>query len=74
MVLFKKNTDNFYDVTTLNHIKIGELLREIDGFFVFYPDDNGAAFTSHFMKVMAAKLDELNQEWSKTIDKELGDK
>ena len=72
MVLFEKNTDNFYDVTTLNHVKIGKLLREIDGFFVFYPEHNGAAFTSEFMKFMAAKLDELNKEWSETIEKELG--
>jgi hypothetical protein len=73
MVSFNKISDNLYGVTTPGGIKIGELLREIDGFFVFYPENHGAAFPSEFMKFMAAKLDELNKEWSETIEKELGD-
>ena len=75
LFLLDRITDNLYKVVTLNkRSEIGEIVREIDGFFVFYPDDSGAAFTSHFMKAVAIKLDKLNKEWSKTIDKELGGK
>lgn len=50
--------------------RLGEILREVDGFFVFYPTQNGGAWTAHILAQLASKLDELNEPWLKQIDQD----
>jgi hypothetical protein len=49
-----------YDVSYCNGVRLGELLWEVDGQFVFYPVRNGGAWTAHVLREIADKLERLN--------------
>ena len=52
---------------------LGELYKEVDGFYYFDPNWNegGGCIAAHFLLALADKLDELNKPWSKFIDENL---
>ena len=59
-----------YNLVTKNGKLIGELLQDIDGYFYFWPTDNNGAWASNHLRELANKLDELNKEWDKQVEKE----
>lgn len=71
-MIFNKISEERYEVIYDNGVSIGELLREVDGFFVYYPIQNGGCWESHVMRPIADKMDELNKPWQDQIDKDLG--
>ena len=71
---FNKINDQKYQVIYDNGVYIGDLLVEVDGFFVYYPIQNGGAWESHVMRAIADKLDELNKPWQQQIDKHFNER
>ena len=73
MIIYKKLNSAIYDVIYENGVKLGHLLREVDGFFVWYPPhpSNGGAWNSHIIRNIANKLDELNKEWEEFVNNNL---
>ena len=68
-VLFHKVKEDFYAVH-VGKVKIGELLKEVDGYFVFYLTRyNGGAFASHILMAIAEELDEVNRPWVDQVRK-----
>ena len=62
---------NHYGVDHDNGICVGEITREPDGFFYFwfsYP--MRGCWPAYSLKEIADKLEELNKEWSDTINKD----
>lgn len=66
------NPEIAYNVFLYNGVELGQFLREVDGFFVFYPNLNGGFWEAWVLNGIAAKLDELNKPWEETIERELG--
>lgn len=54
-----------------NNLPVGEIYREVDGFFVFWPYTVTGFYTEQFLREVADKLRELNKEWNETIEKEM---
>ena len=50
---------------------LGELYRDVDGFFYYAPPENGGVFSANFMRQMADKLDGMNKEWQEQITRDL---
>ena len=56
-----------YDVVVNRHWS-GELVQEIDGFYVYYPNPKSAgAYSEWFLRAVADKLQELNREYNDTL-------
>ena len=55
-----------------NKHKLGELYKEIDGYYVFCPflRNRCSFFSSWALKAIADKLDELNKKWDQTIQED----
>jgi hypothetical protein len=48
---------------------IGDFYREIDGFWVYNPSKGGGGyFDAPFLRILADKLDELNEPWNKHLE------
>ncbi len=62
MLMLKANTEKTkYDVLFLpNEKHIGDIIREIDGDYVFYPIQDGGAWSGPVMMEIAIKLFLLN--------------
>ncbi len=50
-----------------NGNKIGDFLIGDDGYYAYWPIQKSGYITSCFMREVADKLDELNEEWDKII-------
>jgi hypothetical protein len=49
----------------LNSVKLGEILREVDGWrWVFYPEPGGGFWSADSLRSIVTKLDELNAYFS----------
>jgi hypothetical protein len=48
------------DVLIFN-VKVGEIVKEVDGIYVFYPTPNNGAFTSWVLNQIIKRLDDLNK-------------
>ena len=55
-------TEHLCEVTTMQGMPLGELYREIDGDFYYYPPTNGGFWASWFLHELADKLDSLNKD------------
>lgn len=54
-----------------NKKKLGEFIVQDDGFFGFYTNEPSGYWSSHSLRLIADKLDELNKEWGEYIKKNL---
>lgn len=68
MLNFVSLKDGVCDVFYENGVKLGQLLMEVDGFYVFYPDLNGGFWQEHVLKQLADKLKSLNEKWNAEIN------
>lgn len=73
MLEFVKISDTKYNVL-FNNLVLGILLREIDGFYVFYQERHDAAWTAHILREISDKLNELNQAWDEYLRENLSNK
>ncbi len=48
---------------TYQDIHIGDASLSDDGYYVFFPIENGGYWQSHVLRHIAAELDTLNREW-----------
>jgi len=69
-IIYQKIDAYKYSILTNNGKLIGELLMDVDGYFYFWPEDNNGAWSSYHLREVANKLDELNKEWDKQVEKE----
>lgn len=71
MLNFKKENDFLYSVN-FNSRLVGELLRDVDGFYYYWPEKNlTGAWPEWVLRQTADKLNELNKSWGDLIEKEL---
>jgi S-formylglutathione hydrolase FrmB len=54
-----------------NKKRLGAFVIQDDGYFGFYPDDLKGYWSSHALRLIADKLDELNAAWDEYINKNL---
>ena len=67
MNLIYKQTNNqkFHVLTPNNHL-VGELIMDVDGYFYFWPSNDGC-WPSHIMRSIANKLDDINKPWNDAV-------
>jgi len=70
-LIYNKIDAHKYNIVTHNGKLIGELLMDVDGYFYFWPEDNNGAWSSSHLRELTNKLDELNKEWDKQVEKGL---
>jgi hypothetical protein len=52
-------------------IKLGEMAKEIDGFYYFFPEPNSGNFPSNILRGIADELDRLNKSWADQVNAQL---
>ena len=57
-----------FRVESENGVHLGELLKEVDGFYVYYPESTQGCWSEAPLRLIADKLAFLNKEWSEIID------
>jgi hypothetical protein len=70
-IIYQQINQQKYSVRTKNGKLIGEFIRDVDGYFYFWSENNLGAWPSHLLRDIADKLDEINQLWDEHIEKEL---
>ena len=53
-------------VLTPNNTVVGFLIMDVDGYFYFWPSNEGC-WSAHMMRTIANKLDEVNKKWDDHI-------
>ena len=53
-------------VLTPNNKVVGYLIVDVDGYFYFWPSNEGC-WSAHMMRTIANKLDEVNKKWDDQI-------
>lgn len=48
---------------------IGYVYQEVDGFYVYQPNDKGGVFNEYSLRLIADTLKELNKDWNEHIEK-----
>lgn len=68
MIKFHLVSTDCYQAVYENGVAMGLLMKEVDGFYVFFPDSpNGGFWSEGVLKQLADKLAELNKEWKEKI-------
>ena len=60
-----------YSIRTNNGKLVGDLIMDVDGHFYFWPEDNNGAWSSHHLRELTYKMDEINKQWKEQVEKEL---
>lgn len=50
-----------------NGVLLGDLIREVDGYFTFWPEGHGGYWAAYVMRAIADCMDELNAPWDEQI-------
>lgn len=58
-----------YQVYYENGVYLGDILTDVDGFYYYWPELRGGSWASIVMRLIADKLDELNQPWEEEIER-----
>lgn len=51
----------------VNGVNCGKIIKEVDGYYVWYPKQDGGCWESAFLRKIADLLDGLNKEWDDQI-------
>jgi hypothetical protein len=70
-VIYQQINQQKYIVRTNNGKFIGEFIRDVDGYFYFWAENNLGAWPSYLLRDIADKMDEINQLWDEQLEKEL---
>jgi hypothetical protein len=73
MIQFTKMCSTLYRVNTPNGHLVGEILRDVDGYFYFWPEVPGSWSLNMTLEI-ARKLYELNKEWDQHIQEILNNR
>lgn len=67
-LITNKITKNRYTVRTETDVYLGNFIRDVDGYFVFFIDDkNNGSWDVYTLRLVADELDKLNKEWNEFI-------
>ena len=66
-LIYKQINNQTFNVLTLNDHLVGELIMDVDGYYYFWPSNDGC-WPSHIMRSIANKLDEINKPWNDQIN------
>ena len=72
MINYKKISDTKYQGVFDNGVILGDIYMEVDGFFVFWPNEDvnkKGYWESWVFREIADKLDEMNKPWKEEIDR-----
>lgn len=70
--LFEKTERGTYKVKVIN-VEVGELFATEDGFYQFWPEKIKRGYwPAWLMRVIADKLDEINEPWERELESKLG--
>jgi len=64
-------TKNRHYVINGNQCPIGEIYREVDGYWVFWPYTVTGFFTEEFLRELVGILEKRNRKWNETVKKGL---
>lgn len=60
------------DKEVLDRLQLtGQIYREVDGYFVFAPNDRGGFFDAQSLRAIADYLDQLNKDWDAQIQEDM---
>lgn len=64
----KQEHDDYKVYTTSQNVYIGDVYKEVDGYYVFWPHRERFGFWSaEYMIEIGNKLNELNKEWDDIV-------
>lgn len=63
---YNQINDQKINVLTKNNLLIGELIMDVDGYFYFWPANDGC-WSAYLLHSIANKLDEVNKKWDDQI-------
>jgi len=64
----KKPEDKIYEVYYHNGVRLGDFLRDVDGYYKFWPDGERNGFwEGYVLRAIADKEEELNRKWDQII-------
>ena len=55
------------NLTYENGVHLGQILKEVDGFYVFYPNGHDGFWEEHVLRALADLLRDLNLPWAKVL-------
>ncbi len=64
---FNKKSEDHYEVVFDNGVVLGVFLRDVDGYFYYWPEKLSGAWEAHILRAIADKLDEINKPWDEQI-------
>jgi len=67
----KDPESDLFFVHYMSCTKLGEIAKEIDGFYYFYPEPNSGNFPSSMLRPIADELDRLNKPWAEQVNAQL---
>lgn len=63
-IILKQITSGHYEVRYGEDNYIGDLIRDVDGYFYFHFDeDDLGSWAAYSLRMIADKLDEINKPW-----------
>lgn len=67
IIKFTKQDNDVYKLTFYTGIEMGEFYKEIDGYYVYWPIQRNGFWESYVLRIIADKLDELNEPYDKEV-------
>lgn len=68
MITLKPANSGGYRAYWDNGAYLGEIYQEIDGYYVYWPENgNGGSYSQWLLHCLAEKLKELNAEWHEQV-------
>lgn len=67
-LIYKQIDKQKFNVLTPNDHLVGELIMDVDGYFYFWPNRSDGLWSSHIMRSIANKLDDINKPWNDEIN------
>ncbi len=65
-LIYKQINSQKFNVLNPSDYLVGELIMDVDGYFYFWPSNDGC-WSSHIMRSIANKLDDINKQWNDNI-------
>lgn len=71
MIKLEKINGDCYVPLWTTGAPLGDFIKADDGYYVWYPVDNGGCFSQQVLAAILSSLTELNREWDERIRREL---
>lgn len=68
-LILEQIKDSTYNVKTNGGLKLGEFYREVDGFYVFWPEERSGFYSEEYLGALLFELQQLNAPWKENIRK-----